>query len=241
MTLRSKEVVMGPILDFLLHLESTSQCIVLVSLLGNHLQSFKPDSQRGCRLNLRRRLCCIGASRYKCIWRSSNWHRRSGVYARRWFVWSSSNWCQTCNTNETFSGYSWKTNQHGLAVDNVLAFQLVKPNGKVVQVTQASDPELFFGLKGGQNNFVTNHLVVILSESFWRRWQGVVTSFTLKAFPQTPVWVSTAEPFQMDFINSKNTVGRHHWIPWRCFRCSNRSYTCISKCNWPQGCNNNVI
>lgn len=61
------------------------------------------------------------------------------------------------------SGYSWKTNQYGLAVDNVLAFQLVKPNGQIVQVTQASDPELFFGLKGGQNNFVRG---IIFSPDF---------------------------------------------------------------------------
>ncbi|KJA17161.1 hypothetical protein HYPSUDRAFT_219058 [Hypholoma sublateritium FD-334 SS-4] len=72
-------------------------------------------------------------------------------------------------------GYSYKTNQYGLAVDNVLAFQLVKPNGQVVQVSQASDPELFFGLKGGQNNF------------------GVVTEFTLKTFPQTQVWGGVIE------------------------------------------------
>jgi FAD/FMN-containing dehydrogenase len=51
-------------------------------------------------------------------------------------------------------GYSWKTNQYGLAVDNVLAFQLVKPDGQVIVVTKFSDSELFFGLKGGFNNFV---------------------------------------------------------------------------------------
>lgn len=56
-------------------------------------------------------------------------------------------------------GYSWKTNQYGLAVDNVVAFRLVQPNGKVVQVTEVSDPELFFGLKGGQNNFVSSFRV----------------------------------------------------------------------------------
>ncbi|KAF8970541.1 hypothetical protein BDZ97DRAFT_1694265 [Flammula alnicola] len=67
-------------------------------------------------------------------------------------------------------GYSWKTNQYGLAVDNVVAFELVKVDGQVVIVTHASDPELFFGLKGGQNNF------------------GIVTKFTLKAFPETQVW-----------------------------------------------------
>ncbi|KAH9475869.1 putative FAD-linked oxidoreductase [Psilocybe cubensis] len=67
-------------------------------------------------------------------------------------------------------GYSYKTNQFGLAVDNVISYQLVKPDGKVVEVTQASDPELFFGLKGGHNNF------------------GIVTRFTVRAFPQTQVW-----------------------------------------------------
>jgi len=44
-------------------------------------------------------------------------------------------------------GYSWKTNQYGLAIDTITAFELVKPDGNVVTVTEASDSELFFGLK----------------------------------------------------------------------------------------------
>ncbi|KAJ7581443.1 FAD dependent oxidoreductase [Mycena floridula] len=67
-------------------------------------------------------------------------------------------------------GYSWKTNQFGLTVDTVMAFELVQPNGTAVNVTQQSDPELFFGLKGGFNNF------------------GILTSFTLKTHPQGQVW-----------------------------------------------------
>ncbi|KAJ2929232.1 hypothetical protein H1R20_g7868, partial [Candolleomyces eurysporus] len=67
-------------------------------------------------------------------------------------------------------GFSWKTNQYGLTVDTVVAFELVKPDGTVSTVTEASDSELFFGLKGGLNNF------------------GIVTKFTLKTFPQTKVW-----------------------------------------------------
>ncbi|RDB26962.1 hypothetical protein Hypma_005131 [Hypsizygus marmoreus] len=67
-------------------------------------------------------------------------------------------------------GYSWKTNQYGLTVDTITAFELVKPSGAVVTVTETSDPDLFFGLKGGMNNF------------------GIVTRFTLKTFPQTKVW-----------------------------------------------------
>ncbi|KAG6834621.1 hypothetical protein H0H93_008524, partial [Arthromyces matolae] len=44
-------------------------------------------------------------------------------------------------------GYSWLTNQHGLTIDTVVAFELVKPNGDIVNVTETSDSELFFGLK----------------------------------------------------------------------------------------------
>ncbi|KAF8899583.1 hypothetical protein CPB84DRAFT_1747770 [Gymnopilus junonius] len=58
-------------------------------------------------------------------------------------------------------GYSWLTNQYGLTIDTVTVFELVKPDGHVVAVTQASSPALFFGLKGGGNNF------------------GIVTRFTL--------------------------------------------------------------
>lgn len=67
-------------------------------------------------------------------------------------------------------GYSWLTNQHGLTVDTVTAFELVKPDGTVATVTQSSDADLFFALKGGSNNF------------------GIVTRFTLKTFPQGQVW-----------------------------------------------------
>lgn len=47
----------------------------------------------------------------------------------------------------SMAGYSWKTNQYGLAVDTVVAFELVKPNGEVVKVTESSEPDLFFGLR----------------------------------------------------------------------------------------------
>ncbi|KAJ4490170.1 FAD-binding domain-containing protein [Lentinula aciculospora] len=67
-------------------------------------------------------------------------------------------------------GYSWKTNQYGLTVDTITAYELVKPDGTVVNVTANSDSDLFFALKGGFNNF------------------GIVTRFTLQTFPQTQVW-----------------------------------------------------
>jgi len=55
-------------------------------------------------------------------------------------------------------------------VDTVTAFELVKPDGTASNVTQASDPDLFFALKGGLNNY------------------GIVTRITLQTFPQTQVW-----------------------------------------------------
>ncbi|PBK61214.1 FAD-binding domain-containing protein [Armillaria solidipes] len=68
-------------------------------------------------------------------------------------------------------GYSWQSNQYGLAIDNVVAYELVMPNGKVTTMTASTDQDLFFSLKGGGNNF------------------GIVTRFTLKTFPQGNIWV----------------------------------------------------
>ncbi|KAI5886875.1 FAD-binding domain-containing protein [Schizophyllum commune H4-8] len=67
-------------------------------------------------------------------------------------------------------GYSWYTNERGLALDNVLAFELVKPNGEVILISEKSDSDLFFVLKGGYNNY------------------GIVTRFTLKTYPQGKLW-----------------------------------------------------
>ncbi|KAI0260011.1 FAD-binding domain-containing protein [Gloeopeniophorella convolvens] len=66
-------------------------------------------------------------------------------------------------------GFSWKTRQYGLSLDNVLAFELVLPDGTVKSVTH-EDEDLFYGLRGGFNNF------------------GIVTKITFKTHPQGPVW-----------------------------------------------------
>ncbi|KAH9033366.1 FAD-binding domain-containing protein [Lactarius pseudohatsudake] len=69
-------------------------------------------------------------------------------------------------------GYSFKSNEHGLAIDNTVAFELVLPNGTVTTVT-AEDHDLWFALRGGGNNF------------------GIVTKFTIKSYPQGQVWGGT--------------------------------------------------
>jgi FAD/FMN-containing dehydrogenase len=43
-------------------------------------------------------------------------------------------------------GYSWKTNQYGLTIDTVTAFELVLPNGYVKKVTE-EDEDLWFALR----------------------------------------------------------------------------------------------
>ena len=65
---------------------------------------------------------------------------------------SSSSIVQT-QEHTRVTGYSWKTNQYGLTVDTVTAFELVLPNGEVAVVTE-KDEDLWFALKvclyGGQ-------------------------------------------------------------------------------------------
>jgi FAD/FMN-containing dehydrogenase len=70
------------------------------------------------------------------------------------------------------SGYSFKSSQYGLMVDNVAGYELVLPNGTITTVTSKND-DLWFGLRvstrtryrfealsiynqsqGGVNNFV---------------------------------------------------------------------------------------
>ena len=43
-------------------------------------------------------------------------------------------------------GYSFKTSQYGLTVDNVAGFELVLPNGTITSVA-SKDEELWFGLR----------------------------------------------------------------------------------------------
>ena len=48
------------------------------------------------------------------------------------------------------AGYSWKTNQYGLTIDTVTAFELVLPNGTVKKVTEKDD-DLWFALRVRSN------------------------------------------------------------------------------------------
>jgi FAD/FMN-containing dehydrogenase len=67
-------------------------------------------------------------------------------------------------------GISYFTPEHGLICDNVLEFEVVLADGRVVKASQTSNSDLFTVLKGGGNNF------------------GVVTALKFRTFPYKGMW-----------------------------------------------------
>jgi FAD/FMN-containing dehydrogenase len=47
----------------------------------------------------------------------------------------------------TGGGIGYKSNQHGLACDNTVQYELVTYTGEILNVTEKSYPDLFFGLQ----------------------------------------------------------------------------------------------
>ena len=62
-------------------------------------------------------------------------------------------------------GLGWLMAKHGLTADNLLAVELVTADGDILDVTEASDPDLFWALRGGGGNF------------------GIATTFTYRLHP----------------------------------------------------------
>jgi len=78
------------------------------------------------------------------------------------------------------AGYSFKSNQYRLAIDNVVGYELVLPNGTIKHVT-SKDKDLWFGLRvsrkgsirvgdtnglclqGGLNNFVCHQFRIMVN------------------------------------------------------------------------------
>src|SRR5215470_5602403 len=67
-------------------------------------------------------------------------------------------------------GIGWKVRKYGLALDNVVAAEVVTANGEVVQASAEENPELFWAIRGGGGNF------------------GIVTTFAFVAHPTTDVF-----------------------------------------------------
>ncbi|WP_328989981.1 FAD-binding oxidoreductase [Kribbella sp. NBC_01245] len=67
-------------------------------------------------------------------------------------------------------GIGWKVRKYGLAMDNVVAVELVTATGEVVRAAEDENPELFWAIRGGGGNF------------------GIVTAFEFAAHPTTDVY-----------------------------------------------------
>jgi FAD/FMN-containing dehydrogenase len=66
-------------------------------------------------------------------------------------------------------GIGWKVRKYGLALDNVVAAEMVTADGRVVRASAEENPELFWAIRGGGGNF------------------GIVTAFEFAAHPTTDV------------------------------------------------------
>lgn len=51
------------------------------------------------------------------------------------------------------AGVGWMVRGHGLAIDNVVAFEMVDADGKNLRATADENPDLFWALRGGGGNF----------------------------------------------------------------------------------------
>jgi FAD/FMN-containing dehydrogenase len=67
-------------------------------------------------------------------------------------------------------GIGWKVRKYGLALDNVVAAEVVTANAEVVPASAEENPELFWAIRGGGGNF------------------GTVTAFEFVAHPTTDVF-----------------------------------------------------
>lgn len=73
------------------------------------------------------------------------------------------------------AGFSYLVNREGLAIDNVLDYEVVLADGSVVNANAGSNSDLFRALKGGNNNFgVVTHVTLATVQTEGAIYGGVV-------------------------------------------------------------------
>ncbi|EHA25629.1 hypothetical protein ASPNIDRAFT_43953 [Aspergillus niger ATCC 1015] len=92
-------------------------------------------------------------------------------------------------------GHSPMSSLYGLAADQVLALEVVLASGRFVTVTEQSDPDLFWALRGGGGGTY-----------------GIVTSVISRVYPKVPVTVST-----FSFATGTNVSADIFWAGVRAY------------------------
>jgi FAD binding domain-containing protein len=93
-------------------------------------------------------------------------------------------------------GISFYSNQYGWVCDSVISYEIVLPNGKIMDVTQKSSPDLYKALRGaGQTNF------------------GVITAFTYEAFkPSSPKIWDTQRMYSWDKLEALTKLHAKYFL-----------------------------
>jgi hypothetical protein len=88
-------------------------------------------------------------------------------------------------------GISWLGRRHGLAANSVLAIEVVTADGALVRCDHATEPDLFWALRGGGGSF------------------GVVTAIEMALYPLTEIYAGT-----LFFPWDRAREVLHTWAEW---------------------------